>query len=142
MYSVKPGRGPSAMGAIGGIIAIAFGIFWIAMASSMGAPPFFIAFGVLFIVAAIAGVIYNAYNATAKDRVSNYEITTDREEQDPISRALGHGPAAPPSPPPDAARAGGDSPGEGRRFEGSFCPYCGAGVQGDFNFCPKCGKDI
>lgn len=24
----------------------------------------------------------------------------------------------------------------------SFCPYCGKGVDGDFEYCPKCGKRL
>lgn len=34
MKSIKPGRGPSAMGALGSIICVVFGIFWTIMASS------------------------------------------------------------------------------------------------------------
>ena len=40
MKSIKPGRGPSAMGAMGSIIAVIFGIFWTIAAASMGAPFF------------------------------------------------------------------------------------------------------
>ena len=41
LKSIKPGRGPSAMSAFGGIIAALFGVFWTVMASRMGAPfPF------------------------------------------------------------------------------------------------------
>ena len=50
MKSVKPGRGPSAMGAVGSVIAVIFGIFWTITAASMGAPFFFPLFGVLFII--------------------------------------------------------------------------------------------
>ena len=49
MKSVKPGRGPSAMGAVGSVVAVIFGIFWTIMAASLGAPIFFPIFGVLFI---------------------------------------------------------------------------------------------
>ena len=41
MKHVKPGRGPSAMGAFGAIIAVIFGIFWTVSTASMGAPAFF-----------------------------------------------------------------------------------------------------
>ena len=46
MKSVKPGRGPSAMGAMGSVIAVIFGIFWTIAAASMGAPGIFPLFGV------------------------------------------------------------------------------------------------
>ena len=53
MKHVKPGRGPSAMGAFGAIIAVIFGIFWTVSTASMGAPAFFPIFGVLFIIIGI-----------------------------------------------------------------------------------------
>lgn len=42
MKSIKPGRGPSAMGAAGSIIAAVFGLIWTGAAVSMGAPIFFL----------------------------------------------------------------------------------------------------
>lgn len=59
MKSIKPGRGPSMMSGIAGIGAVVFGVFWTIMAVQMGAPIFFAAFGIIFIVMAIVGVIYN-----------------------------------------------------------------------------------
>ena len=64
MKSIKPGRGPSAMGAMGSIIAVIFGIFWTIAAASMGAPFFFPLFGVLFIIMGIVQAVYNFKNAT------------------------------------------------------------------------------
>ena len=43
MYSLKPGRGPSLMGAVGGIVVAIFGVIWTFAAMSMGARPFFAA---------------------------------------------------------------------------------------------------
>lgn len=37
MKSIKPGRGPSKIGAAGSIFAVIFGIFWCLIAASMGA---------------------------------------------------------------------------------------------------------
>ena len=45
MKHIKPGRGPSAMGALGSVIAVVFGIFWTVSAASMGAPISFSIFG-------------------------------------------------------------------------------------------------
>ena len=66
MKHVKPGRGPSAMGAFGAIIAVIFGIFWTVSTASMGAPAFFPIFGVLFIIIGIVQAVYNFKNATGK----------------------------------------------------------------------------
>ena len=46
-----------AMGAMGSIIAVIFGIFWTIAAASMGAPFFFPLFGVLFIIMGIVQVV-------------------------------------------------------------------------------------
>ena len=53
MKHIKPGRGPSAMGALGSVIAVVFGIFWTVSVASMGAPISFSIFGVLFVIVGI-----------------------------------------------------------------------------------------
>lgn len=135
MYSVKPGRGPSLMGGIGGIFMAIFGIIWTIGAASMGAPPFFALFGVVFVIMAIAGVVYNLHNATGQNRMSDFDITTDREESDPIAEALGHGRANRQTPERTSSQGK-------RKYPGEHCPFCGTKVESDFDFCPKCGKDI
>ena len=65
MKSIKPGRGPSIMGAIGSILAAAFGIVWTILAASMGVFIFAI-FGIIFVIAAIVQAIFNYKNATGK----------------------------------------------------------------------------
>ena len=83
------------MAAVGGVIAIIFGIFWIGMASEVsssfggGIATFFPLFGVFFVVAAIIGVIYNTKNATSKDRFSTFDITDESEESDPLNKTFG-----------------------------------------------------
>ena len=133
MYSIKPGRGPSLLGAVVGIGILAFGVFFTIMASSKGAPGFFIAFGILFVCVAAAMVVYHLYNATQKRRMSALDITTGTEEPDPIATALGHA---------EPEQTSTDKGAKPRRFEGDFCPYCGARVTDEFDYCPKCGKDI
>ncbi len=87
------------------------------MASSGGAPSFFVGFGVVFVLCAIGVAIYNFYNATATatNRFSEYDITSHHEETDPLD-------------PSSACKA--------------HCPFCGCGVTQNFQFCPKCGKQI
>ncbi len=134
MYSVKPGRGPSLMGAAGGIIVAIIGVGWTIMAGSIGAPVFFQLFGVLFVVMAIAGVVYNFYNATQGNRMSAFDVTTDHEESDPIADAMGVATHAP--------EQGYDPGGGAAKFGGEFCPFCGTKVSHEFRYCPKCGKEL
>jgi len=136
MYSIKPGRGPSAMGAIGGVAAAIFGVCWTIGAASMGAPWFFVLWGVVFVGLAVVGIAYNFHNAMQRDRMSSFDITTGQEEGDPVARALGYDPRA------DDERPGRRDKEERRRFDGDFCPFCGAEASRDFDYCPKCGKDI
>ena len=138
MYSLKPGRGPSLAGVVVGVVVFVFGIIWTSAALSMGAPPFFVLFGIVFVLMAIGGVIYNFYNATQKNRMSTFDVTTGTEEVDPIAKAFGHGPQTS-SDRPDQAQSRNGRP---RKFEGDFCPFCGAKAKPDFDYCPKCGKDI
>ena len=127
MKSVKPGRGPSAMGAAGSIIAVIFGIFWPIAAASMGAPGIFPLFGVLFVILGIVQTVYNLKNATGKNRYSSFDIVEDGEEPDPLEQRFGS--AAQNDPQPD-------------RGEFRFCPYCGAKLGAEFEFCGKCGKKL
>lgn len=92
MRSIKPGRGPSAMGAIVGIGGVIFGIFWTIMAFAITRHmPFplvgivFPAFGVVFVVIGIINVFYNLTNATQKNRFSTWDITAPGEEPDPLN---------------------------------------------------------
>lgn len=127
MKSIKPGRGPSAMGAFGSVIAVVFGIFWTITAASMGAPGFFPLFGVLFIIMGIAQAVYNFKNATGEKRYSSFDIVEDGEEPDPLNQRFG-------------AAADSASAGAGGGFR--FCPYCGAKLGDEFTFCGKCGKKL
>lgn len=128
MKHVKPGRGPSAMGAFGAIIAVIFGIFWTVSTASMGAPAFFPIFGVLFITIGIVQAVYNFKNATGKNRYSSFDITEDGEEPDPLEQRFSS--QRPDSQPPQSAE------------DAAFCPYCGTKVEGEYEFCPRCGKKL
>lgn len=128
MKSIKPGRGPSAMGAFGSVIAVIFGIFWTITAASMGAPGFFPLFGVLFIILGIVQVVYNLKNAAGENRYSAFDIVEDGEEPDPLDRWSG------------AAADGASADINSGAFR--FCPYCGAKLGDAFTFCGKCGKKL
>tara|TARA_R110000850_G_scaffold242592_2_gene367346 strand:- start:965 stop:1345 length:381 start_codon:yes stop_codon:yes gene_type:complete len=79
-----------------GIFGVIFGIFWTVIAYQMTRnfpiPLFgviFPLFGVGFVIMGIVRVVYNARNATAKDRFSTFDITTPEEESDPLNDLLG-----------------------------------------------------
>lgn len=130
MKSIKPGRGPSAMGVVGSVVAILFGIIWMFAASSIGAPPFFILFGFIFIGVAIIQGIFHYKNATSKNRMSLLDITDGNEEPDPLNKYFNR-----------------SSNYEHLTLEEendlNFCPYCGNKViDSAHKFCAKCGKEV
>jgi hypothetical protein len=124
MYSVKPGRGPSIAGGIAGIVAAVFILFWTGGAADAGAPAWFVGFGVVGMLVAIGGALYNFYNAGAKNRVSTFDVTGPGEEPDPVATALGLEEKR-----PDAGPSA-----------GPFCVHCGAKTPSEGRFCPHCGK--
>lgn len=139
MKSVKPGRGPSAMGAIGGVLTAVFGVFWIIFAVNIGAPGIFPLFGVIFIIAALVNAVYNFKNASGANRMSVYDITDETEEPDPLQERFHR----------KAGNAGGtvnnpdiSETSQGGKDTVNFCPFCRCELKENFRFCPKCGSDI
>ena len=124
MRSIKPGRGPSMMGGIAGVCMAVFGVFWTIFALNIGAPWIFAGFGIVFIALAVVSALYNFQNATNKNRYSEYDITTDKEEPDPLNERFGRQNEAETS--------------TGEKY--AFCPYCGTKLDESDNYCRKCGK--
>ena len=114
MKSIKPGRGPSMMGAAGSVFAGIFGVIWIIAAVSMGAPAFFPLFGLIFVGMAIVNGIYHYKNPLAQHLAVEQEAPAEGEMQ-------------------PAGAAG---------MEDGFCPYCGAPAAADFIYCKKCGRRL
>lgn len=131
MKSIKPGRGPSAMGAMGSIVAVVFGIFWTITAFSSGAPSLFPIFGVMFIIIGIVQTIYHFTNATGKNRFSEYDITDTTEESDPFEVRFSKNNTVENT--SNSLPTGGEI---------HYCPYCGTKVNGEFEFCHNCGKKL
>jgi hypothetical protein len=94
MHSLKPGRGPSALTALAGTIAVVFGIFWTILAAAMtrDAPGLigiiFPLFGVCFVLFGIVSAIYNVYNTTQKKRLSVLDLAGPGEEPDPLNEII------------------------------------------------------
>jgi hypothetical protein len=110
MRSIKPGRGPSAMGAIGGIFAIIFGIGWTILAFAITRnSPFpvvgilFPLFGICFVCLGILNVAYNIRNTVSKNRFSVLDVTSHQEEPDPLNQRFG--PEQPPRRTPQTSSA-------------------------------------
>jgi len=144
MKSIKPGRGPSMLGGIAGIGVAIFGVFWTIMAVQMGAPIFFAAFGVIFVIIAISGVIYNLRNATGEKRFSTFDIVDEEEEPDPLNERFGQQARSKCPNEDETWTAPKQKSSEKSVIDGenSFCPYCGAPVKETYTFCRKCGRRL
>ncbi|MEK0312628.1 zinc-ribbon domain-containing protein [Cohnella sp. 56] len=147
MKSVKPGRGPSAMGAAGSVVSVVFGIIWTILAFNLTKnAPFplisivFPLFGVVFVVMGIVQAVMHYKNATGRNRMSLFDIVDSDEEPDPYGRR-GR----------DLRQGGGSREPAGIRTDASehaqqpqgYCPYCGTALRSaDYAYCPKCGKEL
>lgn len=131
------------MGGLGSLFAAVFGVIWTIAAANMGAPPIFLAFGVVFVVFGVIQAVYNFKNATGKDRYSSFDIVDSNEESDPLNDMFGRKPEDTDSgierqfyETNEHNRQGGE---EG---ELSYCPFCGAPLGAGFEYCGKCGKKL
>jgi hypothetical protein len=133
MKSIKPGRGPSALGAVGSIAVGVFGVFWTIGAASMGAPSFFVLFGVVFVGLAIIQGIFHFKNATGKNRMSLLDITDKNAEPDPLDNFFVSS---------DTHNLKDDEV-EINGEDYNYCPFCGNEIDEEsFVFCTKCGKQM
>ncbi len=126
MKSIKRGRGPSIMDGVGSIVGAIFGVIWTVSASSMGAPDFFTLFGVVFIAISLGSALYEFYNATRKNRFSEYDITEDGEEMDELNRYFSDQ----------------EAPEQKATEAAAYCPFCGQAAEPDHRFCSRCGKPL
>ena len=125
-YSVKPGRGPSAFGAVGDVIGAVFGVIWIVFAIWLTADApwplvkiIFPLFGVVAVIASIASAVYHTHNATQPNRFSEFDVVPSDSEPDPVF---------------DPQRRQTNIP------SAKFCSNCGSGLRTSDRFCSSCGQ--
>lgn len=123
MKSIKPGRGPSMMGGIVGIIMICIGVVWTVIAFN-AFPPFGL-FGICWTCIAVVTTVYNFKNATGENRYSQFDIVDSDEESDPLNDKYG--------------KKTTESKDDNSK---SYCPYCGNKAQNDHKFCNNCGNKL
>lgn len=120
MKSFKRGRAPSMVDGTVSVMMAVFGVIWMIFAVSIGAGAFAL-FGLVFIAIAIVQAVYHFKNATSDNRFSEFDITENEEEPDPLNRRDG------------TAK---------ETHEGGYCPYCGAKTEADYEFCRSCGRRL
>lgn len=128
MKSIKPGRGPSLMSGIVGIFMICFGIGWTILASQTHWSATL--FGISWTCIAIVTTVYNLKNATNKNRYSEFDITDEFEESDPLNERFG------------ARNESRETTLNGEKRKSRYCPYCGTAVEDNYEFCINCGKQL
>lgn len=99
----------------------------------MGAPPFFLLFGIVFVGLAVMQAVFHFKNATGANRMSIYDITDSHRESDPLERYVKPG-----------SHSYGRTADEAQAHkEVRYCPYCGSEVTSEeHRFCAHCGKPI
>ena len=129
MKSIKPGLRRSRYYAVSEVIGIVFGIIWTIAALSMGAPFFFPLFGLVFIGMGVYNAVYNYRNATSENRYSEFDITDENEEPDPLNERYG-------------AKKSADGGGAHRVHGGGVGPYSGTKAAAGYEYCRRCGKRL
>jgi hypothetical protein len=86
VYELKEGRGPSFMGGIASLVMVGFAITGVGLCVSLGAPIWFAGFGALFGVLGLVSAVYNFWAASTTNRPDIFDVTTDKEEPDPLNR--------------------------------------------------------
>lgn len=114
------------MGGIIGIIVAIFGLFWTFFAVSVF-PPMAL-FGIIFVVIAIVGSVYNFKNATSENRYSEFDIVDDTEESDPLNARF------------EKKSQNAVEVNYTDVNKAHYCPYCGACAPEDYKYCSVCGR--
>ena len=114
-------------------IAILFCIFWIYMAVRMGAPWFFVLFGIGFLGLLIYVIVRNCSgqshtssdfpeepdDAFAEEPADEAEMDFDKDLDEELGAPAGRGPV-----------------------QTGVCPFCGGPVTSENHFCESCGRKL
>ncbi len=135
MKSIKRGRASSLTS---GIVGIAMSIAFFGIATQVSSD-----FGEFAFVPMIMGLIVlglsigEIIGATRKNRFSEYDITDDGEEPDPLNQYYGGQ-----EQPTQNWQSPTSAPVQSGTVAQSYCPYCGTCVEQGFAYCPSCGKRL
>jgi hypothetical protein len=128
---IKPGRTVSKIGMFGGIAGILFGILWIGLALHLSSqdedttPVIFLSlFGVVFIIASIAILVFYAKSAYGKGQDRPSLVDVEEAPEDEVGAKV----------------AADDQAGPKQEFH--YCPYCGKAINNDSIYCQHCGKKM
>ena len=135
MKSIKRGRASSLTGGIVGIV-MSMAFFGMALQVSDGFDEFAfmpVIMGLIVLGVSIAEIV----GATRKNRFSEYDITDDGEEPDPLNQYYGGQ-----SQSNQNGQLPTSAPAQSGTTAKSYCPYCGARIEQGYAFCPACGKKL
>lgn len=135
MKSIKRGRASSMTSGIVGIV-MSMAFFGIAMQVSDGFGEFAfmpIIMGLIVLGVSIAEIV----GATRKNRFSEYDITDDGEEPDPLNQYYGGQAQS-----PQNWQSPTSAPAQSGTAVQSYCPYCGTRIEQGYAYCPSCGKRL
>ena len=135
MKSIKRGRASSLTS---GIVGIAMSIAFFGIATQVSND-----FGEFAFVPMIMGLIVlglsigEIIGATRKNRFSEYDITDDGEEPDPLNQYYGSQ-----AQPTQNWQSPTSAPAQSGTAAQSYCPYCGTRIEQGYAYCPSCGKRL
>ena len=132
MKCIKAGRSASLQGGLATTFVGISGVIWTVGAAMLGASPFFVIFGIFFMLFSVVRTGFSFYYTATEDRCETLEPTEHLDEPDLLHAYFGKGGEGHV---PDEVIGKNEKP-------AGFCPYCGAKAQHDYVYCAHCGKEL
>lgn len=135
MKSIKRGRASSmTSGIVGIVMSMVFFGMALQVSDSFGEFAFMpMIMGLIVLGVSIAEII----GATRKNRFSEYDITDDGEEPDPLNQYYGGQAQS-----TQNWQSPTFTPAQSGMAAQSYCPYCGTRIEQGYAYCPSCGKRL